>query len=336
MESILEGSKAEPSERLLVGNSSRDDAAAFDLGNGQALISTTDFFMPIVDDAHTFGRVAAANALSDVYAMGGTPVLALGILGWPVEKIPFTAAREVILGGRSLCAEAGVVLGGGHSIDNPEPVFGLSVNGLVSVENLKRNTTGQAGDYLYLTKGLGVGLLTTAEKKGLLLDDHQGVAAKVMSQLNDVGEELGKLAEVSAMTDVTGFGLGGHLLELCQGSGVRAELSFDSLPLVADLHHYFENKSWPGGTARNFNSYGAHLSQMSEIQKVVICDPQTSGGLLISVSPAGRDRVETLLDKRSLPSIPIGRLEQAESDRPTVTVLLNGSTSRQKTRHGWP
>ena len=208
-------------EKLLVGNHSKDDAAVLEIGNGMALISTTDFFMPIVDDPYEFGRIAAANAISDVYAMGGKPVLAIAILGWPVNILSPEIAQRVIEGGRSICVEAGIPLAGGHSIDSPEPIFGLAVNGLISVKHLKKNNTARQNNILYLTKPLGVGILTTAEKKGILKATTYGLASRQMMQLNKVGEALGRLDQVTAMTDVTGFGLLGHLIEMAEGSSFQ-------------------------------------------------------------------------------------------------------------------
>src|SRR5665213_2929900 len=218
--------------RLLVGNDTRDDAAVFDLGNGTALISTTDFFMPIVDDAYDFGRIASANAISDVYAMGGKPVLAIAILGWPIDKIPAEAAQKVLEGARAVCAEAGITLAGGHSIDCPEPVFGLAVNGIVPVKNLKQNSTATAGCRLYLTKALGVGILSTAQKRGVLKPADAALALQSMCMLNKIGEVMGCLPEVKAMTDVTGFGLLGHLVEMCEGSNLQAVVEFDKIPKI--------------------------------------------------------------------------------------------------------
>ena len=233
LDRILKSNIAMPdNDRLLVGNHSKDDAAVYDLGNGVALISTTDFFMPIVDDPYDFGRIAAANAISDVYAMGGKPILAIAILGWPVNVLAPEIAQRVIEGGRSICLEAGISLAGGHSIDSPEPIFGLAVNGIIDIKNLKKNNTARPGDILFLTKPLGVGILTTAEKKELLKDNHRFLAARQMEQLNKAGEALGKIAGVTAMTDVTGFGLLGHLTEMCEGSGVRAILAFNRVPLI--------------------------------------------------------------------------------------------------------
>ncbi|MEL6848567.1 MAG: selenide, water dikinase SelD, partial [Bacteroidota bacterium] len=200
-----------PDPNLLVGNESRDDAAVYDLGDGTAIISTTDFFMPIVDDARDFGQIASVNALSDVYAMGGTPIMAVAILGWPVDKLPAELAREVLEGARKACSEAGIPLAGGHSIDSPEPIFGLAVTGRVNVANIRRNDSGLRGCKLFLTKPLGVGILTTAEKKGKLKAEHQTLARNSMAQLNKAGQLFAKYAYVKAMTDVTGFGLLGHL-----------------------------------------------------------------------------------------------------------------------------
>src|SRR6201996_2393830 len=223
---------AVPDPRLLVGNDKRDDAAVLDLGAGEALVSTTDFFMPIVDDAYDFGRIASANAISDVYAMGGKPVLAIAILGWPIDKIAPEVAQRVLEGSRAVCAEAGITLAGGHSIDCPEPVFGLAVNGLVGLDQLKRNSTAEAGCRLYLTKPLGVGILSTAQKRDLLRPEDAAIALESMVKLNALGEVFGSWGEVKAMTDVTGFGLLGHLSELCEGSGVSAVLDFDSIPVI--------------------------------------------------------------------------------------------------------
>jgi selenide,water dikinase len=245
---------AQPDARLLVGNDKRDDAAVFDLGNGTALISTTDFFMPIVDDAFDFGRIASANAISDVYAMGGKPVLAIAILGWPIDKLPPEVAQKVLEGSRAICAEAGITLAGGHSIDCPEPVFGLAVNGIVNIPQLKQNSTALAGCKLYLTKALGVGILSTAQKRGLLKPEDAAIALKSMTTLNKLGELFGQMEGVKAMTDVTGFGLLGHLAEMCQGSGLSAVINYSKVPVIPSLPYYLEQKCFPGGTQRNWTS----------------------------------------------------------------------------------
>jgi selenide,water dikinase len=321
LEEILSGSLAMPdNKKLLVGNHSKDDAAVYDMGNGTAIISTTDFFMPVVDDPFEFGRIAAANAISDVYAMGGKPLLAIAILGWPINKLSPVVARKVMEGGKSICLEAGIPLAGGHSIDSSEPIFGLAVNGLVEIKNIKQNNTAKAGNILYLTKPLGVGILSTAEKKGLLKPAHAGVAARQMMQLNKVGEALGKLTAVSAMTDVTGFGLLGHLTEMAEGSKVSAVIpDMNAIPLInGDLEYYISNQSVPGGTHRNWDSYGQKIliSKSSgisaEVIKCILADPQTSGGLLISVDPGGVNEVELLLKEYKLEKhlTPIGYFKE--------------------------
>jgi len=284
------------SNKLIVGNHSKDDAAVYNLDNGTALISTTDFFMPIVDDPFEFGRIASANAISDVYAMGGKPILAIAILGWPINILPPAIAQKVIEGSRSICKEAGISLAGGHSIDSPEPIFGLSVNGIVPIENIKQNNLAQEGDLLFLTKPLGVGILTTAEKKGLLKEQHKGLAAKQMMQLNKVGEAFGKVKGIHAMTDVTGFGLLGHLVEMAEGSGLSANINFKKVQLITpNLTNYVDQKCVPGGTDRNWDSYGEKISTLNNHQRAILADPQTSGGLLIAVSASAVAEVNDIL-----------------------------------------
>jgi selenide, water dikinase len=312
LDEILASNFAMPdNDKLIVGNHSKDDAAVYDIGNGTALISTTDFFMPIVDDPYEFGRIASANAISDVYAMGGKPVLAIAILGWPINILPPSVAQKVIEGSRSICKEAGIPLAGGHSIDSPEPIFGLAVNGLVALENIKQNNKAQEGDVLFLTKPLGVGILTTAEKKGILKEEHKGIAAKQMMQLNKVGEQLGKINGVHAMTDVTGFALLGHLVEMAEGSGLSAVIDFEKIPtIIDDLKFYIDNKSIPGGTHRNWDSYGDKIGPVTDHQKAILADPQTSGGLLIAVSPASVQEVTTILQQNGLGkfALPVGNI----------------------------
>lgn len=316
LDQILQSNIAMPDNKnLLVGNHSKDDAAVYDLDNGTALISTTDFFMPIVDDPFQFGRIASANAISDVYAMGGKPILAIAILGWPINVLPPEVAQQVIAGSRSICLEAGIPLAGGHSIDSPEPIFGLAVNGLVAIANIKANNTAQEGDLLFLTKPLGVGILTTAEKKGILESAHIGLAAAQMMRLNSIGEALGKMNEVHAMTDITGFGLLGHLVEMSEGSGLSAVIDFKNIPLITPgIADYIEAKAIPGGTHRNWDSYGNKIGPLSDFQKAILADPQTSGGLLIAVAESSADKVIDLLQQHSLELFcqPIGRLQKQE------------------------
>jgi selenide, water dikinase len=318
---------APPDARLLVGNATRDDAAVWRLPgtDGQCLISTTDFFMPIVDDAFDFGRIASANAISDVYAMGGQPVLAIAILGWPVDKLAPEVAGRVLDGARAVCAEAGITLAGGHSIDSPEPIFGLAVNGLVREAHLKRNDTATAGCQLYLTKPLGVGILTTAQKKGILRAEHADLAPHQMRQLNRVGAALGAEPGVTAMTDVTGFGLLGHLGEVCAGAGLVAEIDLARVPVLPEAVTYLRQGAIPGGTRRNWASYGGTVRGYplaTEITGVfspaeardLLADPQTSGGLLVCVTPEAEAAVVAVFTAFGLAPQPFGELRARQAD----------------------
>ncbi|AFK03848.1 Selenide, water dikinase [Emticicia oligotrophica DSM 17448] len=293
---------------LLVGNKDKDDAAVFDMGNGDALISTTDFFMPIVDDAFDFGRVASTNALSDVYAMGGEPLMAIAILGWPVDTIPPEIAQKVLDGSRATCTAANIPLAGGHSIDSPEPFFGLAVTGRVKIEHLKQNSTATEGCLLYLTKPLGVGLLTTAQKMGISNPENLQAAVEQMTTLNKVGASLGKLSSVKAMTDVTGFGLLGHLLEMCEGSHLSAEISYDRVPKIAGVTDYLYPFCAPKGCNTNWDSYKEKVSVMSDTQKILLADPQTSGGLLIAVEPSGKEELERILEENGILAESFGQM----------------------------
>ena len=315
LEQILKGSIVNPGNKnLLVGNNSNDDAAVYDLGNGQALISTTDFFMPIVDDPFDFGRIAAANAISDVYAMGGRPILAIAVLGWPIEKLPAELASRMIDGGRSACDEAGIPLAGGHSIDSPEPIFGLAVNGLVNIDNLKKNNTAQANDLLFLTKPLGTGILSTAQKRGVLKQEHYDPLLNNLSTLNKVGEELGKIEGVTAMTDVTGFGLLGHLMEMTEGSGLSSELNYDKIKVLDGVREYITQRISPDATFRNWNNYSSRVKFEKGINVTeaftLLPDPQTNGGLLFTVRENSISTVQSLLKKNGLAEFakPIGKM----------------------------
>lgn len=293
---------------LLVGNESKDDAAVFDLGDGNCIISTTDFFMPIVDDPYLFGSIASVNAISDVYAMGGEPIMAIAILGWPINKIPAEVAQQVLEGSRNVCKNAGIPLAGGHSIDCPEPVFGLAVTGKVKKEHLKQNNQARVGSLLYLTKPLGIGIVTTAQKKGIVNEDHLKIAVDNMLTLNSFGAQLGKFDYVSALTDVTGFGLLGHLTEVCDGSGLSAEIEFDKVPVLDFLEAYIQQKSMPGGTQRNWESYGHKVSPISSEQLSVLADPQTSGGLLVAVDEGKASEFEALASGQGMNLKPFGKL----------------------------
>ena len=280
------------SDRLIVGNESKDDAAVYDMGNNRYLISTTDFFTPIVNDAFDFGRIAATNALSDVYAMGGVPFMALAVLGFPVDKLPIEIAQQILEGARSVCNAAGVVLAGGHSIDSPEPIFGLSVNGEVQKDNLRLNNGVKEGDLLYLTKPLGVGILATAEKRNALKEEHIGMAVQYMTELNKIGAVVAEMPHVHAMTDVTGFGIAGHLLEML-GTDFSACLSWNKLPLIDGIKQYVDANIIPDATYRNWNAYGTEIEWAAGVPVMdafkILPDPQTSGGLLIAVDPSKKE-----------------------------------------------
>jgi len=314
LDEILKTNISTPDNKnLLVGNSSKDDAAVYDLENGMALISTTDFFMPIVDDAFDFGRIAAANSISDVYAMGGKPLLAIAILGWPVEKLPVDLAQKIIDGGRTICNEAGIPLAGGHSIDSPEPIFGLAVTGIVNKEDLKKNNTAEEGDLIFLTKPLGVGILSTAQKRGLLKEEHLQMMIEQMTTINKIGESLGKIKGVTAMTDVTGFGLFGHLIEMAEGSGLSAEIYYDKIPVADGVKEYIGQRIFPDATTRNWSSYSDKIKFEKGVNVMeaftLLPDPQTNGGLLISVKESAKDEVIGLFKKEGLEKFiePIGR-----------------------------
>ena len=314
LEVILAGSGAQNLDpKLWVGNSSRDDAAVYALGDERGVVSTTDFFMPIVDDPYDFGRIAATNAISDIYAMGGDPLMAIAILGWPVNLLPPEVAREVIRGGRAVCDDAGIPLAGGHSIDTPEPIFGLAVTGVVNKRQMKRNDTATAGCLLYLTKPLGIGILTTAEKKGKLRTQDVGVARDWMCTLNRIGSQFAKLDGVTAMTDVTGFGLLGHLVEMADGSGLSAQIDYARVPQLDAVEYYLEQGCVPGGTLRNYDSYASKISPIQELHKRVLCDPQTSGGLLVAVTPQGNEAFLDMAREHGLNHEPIGRLVERQT-----------------------
>ena len=277
-----------PFANLLVGTETSDDAAVYRLNDQQAIIATTDFFMPIVDDPFDFGRIAATNALSDVYAMGGTPIMALAIVGMPVDKLPVEAIRAILQGGEAVCQAAGIPLAGGHSIDSSEPIYGLVAIGVVHPDRLKKNSGAQAGDKLILGKGLGIGMLAQALKKGALSAGGYAQLIANATQLNTVGSTLSGLEGVHALTDVTGFGLLGHLLEMCRGSGLAADLQFGQMPVLSEALPLAQQGYGPGAIERNLASYGHEVdfaAHLESWQRRLLADAQTSGGLLVSVAP---------------------------------------------------
>ena len=300
---------------LLVGNETADDAAVYDLGNGTAIISTTDFFMPIVDDPFDFGRIAATNAISDIFAMGGKPIMGIAILGFPTNVLPAEVAQKIVDGGRFACHQAGIALAGGHSIDSPEPIFGLAVTGVIDTEKVKRNASAKSGCKLYMTKPLGIGILTTAEKKGKLKPEHQGLATAAMCQMNSIGSQFSQVDGVTAMTDVTGFGLLGHLIEICEGSNLSAVVFADKIKTLDGVKDYIAQGCVPGGTGRNFDSYGHKVGVLTEEQKAILCDPQTSGGLLVAVEPNSVQTVIEIAKDAGIDLYEVGELKpKSESD----------------------
>lgn len=309
LDSILHTTRNAPDfPGLLVGNSSKDDAAAYNLGNGTSVLSTTDFFMPIVDDPFIFGKIAATNALSDIYAMGGTPLMAISIFGWPINKLSADIGREVIEGGREVCKDANIPLAGGHSIDSPEPIFGLAATGIVDNKNLLKNNTAEEECSIFLTKPLGIGILSTAQKqKKLECESHINPAIEAMTTLNKIGADISKLEDVVAMTDVTGFGLLGHLSEICEGSEIGATIYADRAPLLPNVKKYLSIGCIPGGTKNNFKSYGNKIGNMSEDIRNILCDAQTSGGLLVVVRKSGVDDFLKIARKEGLNLEPIGK-----------------------------
>jgi selenide, water dikinase len=313
LEEIVGAKGAFPFQNLLVGNDSNDDAAVYQINEDSAIISTTDFFMPIVDDPYDFGRIAAANSISDIYAMGGTPMMAIAILGWPIDKLPAAVAQKVLEGARAICQEVNVPLAGGHTIDSNDPIFGLAVTGSVLLKHIKRNNTARVGDVLFLTKPIGVGIESTAIKRKLLSQDHYSILVDQLTTVNKIGEALGKIVGVHAMTDVTGFGLLGHLTEMAEGSGVSAQLKYDSIKKMPGLEQYIKQKTIPGATARNWNSYNNKIQFENGVDeaeaRLLLPDPQTNGGLLIAVDKNAIDEVNQTFAKYNLQTFaePIGQ-----------------------------
>ncbi|MCX6293019.1 MAG: selenide, water dikinase SelD [Sphingobacteriales bacterium] len=297
---------------LLVGNKTNDDAAVYDIGGGKSIISTTDFFMPIVDDAFNFGQIASANAISDVYAMGGKPLMAVAILGWPIEKLSTELAREVLDGARDICSKAGIPLAGGHTIDTQEPMFGLAVTGIVDTSKIKKNNTSQKGDLLFITKPIGVGILATAQKRDVIEEAHLIKMISQMTTLNSFGEKLGQIEGISAVTDVTGFGLLGHCIEMAEGADLSIDLFYSKIPVIEGAKEYLSKRIVPDATYRNWNSYSTKTSFEKGVNVMeafnLLPDPQTNGGLLFSVNPNALEEVVALLKQNGLENFiePIG------------------------------
>lgn len=288
---LLEGfTTPEDVPGLVAGNSMAEDCSVFDLGGGQYLLQTVDFFTPIVNDAYVFGAASAANALSDIWAMGGRPLMANAVFSWPLEKLPLSLGREVLRGAADICKKAGVPLAGGHSIDGQEPLFGLSVTGLCAESRLKRNAGARAGDSIILSRPLGVGMLAAAHKRGVATDGQEQALFEALQQLNAAGESLSSLDEVHAMTDVTGFGLAGHLLEMCRGAGLGAEINFSALPLIAEARALAESFVLPDNAMRNWNAYEKEVRLDNPTAFPWLVDPQTNGGLLVAVHPDAVER----------------------------------------------
>lgn len=304
------GTKSLQIDNLLVGNESMDDAAVFLLNDGQALVSTVDFFTPIVDDAFDFGCIAAANAISDIYAMGARPAFANAILSWPVDKLGTDLAARVMEGARHIANKAGVVIAGGHSIAGKEPVFGLAVNGFANAAHIKRNNTAKAGDLLYLTKPIGIGVLATAIKRGKIATEDYAELVSVTCALNTFGSVIAGFAEVHAMTDVTGFGLLGHTIEMCEGSGLSAEIILQNIPVMDSMKKYAEQYIFPDNTYKNWNAYTAQTDGVDGMELVTLCDPQTSGGLLIAVDPAFQQAFERISKENNTTVYEVGRITQ--------------------------
>lgn len=285
---------------LLVGTDTADDAAVYQLNDQQALVATTDFFMPIVDDPYDFGRIAATNALSDVYAMGGTPIMALAIVGMPINTMSKKDIAQILKGGADVCQAAGIPVAGGHSIDSVEPIYGLVAMGLVHPQRVRKNAAAQSGDVLILGKGLGVGIMSAAFKKNKLADADYATMLQSTTQLNTPGIALGGMEGVHAMTDVTGFGLLGHAWEIARGSKLHLQLDFNALPWLPNVSELAHQGFITGASGRNWEAYGEHITladSMTETQRAMLTDPQTSGGLLVSCSPVAVDSVLALFQQ---------------------------------------
>jgi len=306
---------------LLVGTETADDAAVYKLNDSQALVATTDFFTPIVDDPYDFGRIAATNAISDIYAMGAKPIFALALVGMPIEKLPVSVIGKILEGGESVCHAAGIPIAGGHSIDVLEPIYGLVALGLVHPDKVKRNSSAKAGDVLILGKPLGVGILSAALKKGKLSAAGYEQMVKWTTMLNTPGELLADMPGVHALTDVTGFGLAGHLLEILRGSKLAGEIRFDDLPLIAEALDWVKQGTKTGASDRNWKGYGADVRLAPgapDWQRAIVTDPQTSGGLLVACAPEAEKDVLAAFAQRGFAEA--RRIGKVSAGEPKLTV----------------
>lgn len=308
---------------LLAGNYHNDDAAVMSMNKNQSLVFTDDFFTPVVDDPYYFGKIAACNAVSDIYAMGAIPKIALSILGWPVNEIPIQYARLVLKGAKSICDKINVPLAGGHSIINPQPVFGLSVVGFINPRHLKLNTSAKQGDLLYLTKPIGTGIYSTANKLNKITASDKKEMINTMTILNSIGIELSRRRYINAVTDVTGFGLLGHLLEICNASKVQAELWFDNVRILKNFKKYWDEGIITSGGKRNWKSYESAVSLDDNFKIAVLTDPQTNGGLLVTVNEKNQKKFETFLcDNGMAPySSPVGVLKSWSKKTKTIITI---------------
>ena len=308
-------------KELLVGIETADDAAVYQINETQAIVATTDFFMPIVDDPFDFGRIAATNAISDVYAMGGTPLFALALVGMPINTLPLATIKKILDGGEAICKAAGIPIAGGHTIDSVEPIYGLVAIGIVNPKNLKRNADAKAGDKLILGKPLGVGILSAALKKEKLNDTGYAAMIASTTKLNTPGIKLGQLAGVNALTDVTGFGLAGHLLEICKGSKLGATIHFNQLPIIASVLDLAKQGFVTGASERNWAGYGDDISiaaKFGDVERNLLTDPQTSGGLLVSCDASAVDNVLAIFKAEGFDDVCV--IGEMTSGKPLVTV----------------
>jgi selenide, water dikinase len=320
LQKILSGNTQQHDEKLLVGNDSNDDAAVYALDNENAIISTVDFFTPIVNNAFDFGRIAATNAISDVYAMGGKPFLATAILSWPTDSLPLEMASEVINGAKQVCDQLGIRLAGGHSVKGQEPMFGLSVNGIIAQKNIKRNNTVCEGDLLYLTKPIGLGILASAHKKNLLSESQYDEMLQVMLQANSIGEKLGTCEYVNAITDITGFGLVGHLAEMLSNGDLAAHLDYQAIPKLESAEVFMNQFIYPDNTTNNYNAVKDFVQFIGGTEFLILCDPQTSGGLLISVNKEKKENFELLLKNNKQSAWLIGSVNKIQDLKKIIII----------------